>query len=196
MNAAKKQMREIANENYYETKSNLVMKITIGLAVVFGVLLCILFLYTFGPIAAVLSAITSVFIASMSFYLQKKNSKGNSILSELKGFKQFIKIAEINRIKMLLEEDPKYFEKTMSYALAFGLLDKWADKFDTLNLPPPNWYTSNGVGLMNMHTFSQSFSGNIANASSNMVSSPSSSSGGSGGGSSGGGFGGGGGGSW
>ena len=131
----------------------------------------------------------------MSFYLQKKNKKGNVILSELKGFKQFIKVAEINRIKMLNDQDPKYFEKTMSYALAFGLLDEWAGKFDALNIPPPNWYTNNGVISMNMHSFTQSFAGNIASASSNMVSSPSST-GGGGGGSAGGGFGGGGGGSW
>lgn len=198
MGEAKKEIRALAIQNYYEAKSNLVMKITIVIAVVLGVALCALFLFTFGPLAAVSAAIVCVFIIFMSFYLQKKNSKGNEILSELKGFRQFIKVAEINRIKMLIEEDPQYFEKTMSYALAFGLLDKWADKFDALNIPPPNWYTSSGITTMNMHTFSRSFSGSISSASSNMVSSPSSSGSGgsSGGGSSGGGFGGGGGGSW
>lgn len=195
MGIAKKEMRDVAISKYYESKSNTIMKITIAVLVLLGILLTVLFLFAFGPLAAVSGAITCVILVLMSFYLQKKNKKGNEILSELKGFRQFIKVAEVNRIKMLIEEDSKYFEKTMSYALAFGLLDKWSEKFNALNIPPPDWYTSNGVRSMNMHAFSQSFSGNISNASSNMVSAPSSS-GSSGGGSSGGGFGGGGGGSW
>jgi uncharacterized membrane protein len=125
----------------------------------------------------------------------KRNVRGNAILSELKGFRRFIKVAEENKLKMLLQEDPGYFETTMAYALAFGLFDKWAKKFDALNLAPPSWYASASPGNYNMHNFSKSFSGAVAGMSTTMVSSPSSS-GSSGGGSSGGGFGGGGGGSW
>ena len=124
----------------------------------------------------------------------KKNAKGNAAFSELKGFRNFIKIAEENKLKMLLHDSPSYFETTMGYALAFGLFDQWAKKFEALNLQPPSWYTSS-TGAFTMHNFSRSFSDSIATAKSTMVSSPSSSSSG-GGGSSGGGFGGGGGGSW
>lgn len=103
-------------------------------------------------------------------------------------------MAEENKLKMLLKDSPTYFESTMSYALAFGLFDKWAKKFETLDLQPPNWYSSS-AGVLSMHHFSNSFSNSIASAKTTMVSAPSSSSS-SGGGSSGGGFGGGGGGSW
>ena len=95
---------------------------------------------------------------------------------------------------MLLQEDPSYFESTMGYALAFGLFSQWAKKFESLNLPPPNWYVGTGTA-MNMHKFSNSFDSSFSDMKSTMVSSPKSS-GSSGGGSSGGGFGGGGGGSW
>jgi uncharacterized membrane protein len=83
----------------------------------------------------------------------------------------------------------------MGYALAFGLFKKWAEKFDSLHIPPPNWYSS-GTNQMNMHHFARSFSTGMNSVKATMVSSPSSSGGSSGGGSSGGGFGGGGGGSW
>lgn len=194
MNQAKKELKSVA-QKYYENTSNKVMKVTMGVAIALGVILCFIFLFTFGIVAAVSATVTCVFIAFMSFFLQKKNRKGNELFSELKGFKQFIKLAEVNRIKTLIEQDPKYFEKTMSYALAFGLLDKWAKKFDALNIPPPNWYHSSGTRMTGMYAFSRSFSHSISSAQSAMVSSPSSSSS-SGGGSSGGGFGGGGGGSW
>jgi len=194
MNVLKKNLRQSA-QTYYEARSNKIMKITIGVSIALSVILCPVFLFVFGILAAVLVVVTCVFIAIMSFYLQKKNPKGDAVFSELKGFKQFIKMAEVNRIKTLIEQDPNYFEKTMSYALAFGLLDKWAEKFDALNIPPPNWYHSSSGQFLGMTAFSKSFSHSISTAQSSMVSTPSSSSS-SGGGSSGGGFGGGGGGSW
>ncbi len=194
MNQAKKELKTVA-QKYYEAKSNRVMKITIGIAIGLGVILCPIFLFTYGLLAAIAAPVVCVFIAFMSFFLQKKNREGNAIFSELKGFKQFIKMAEVDRIKTLIEQDPQYFEKTMSYALAFGLLDKWAKKFDALHIAPPNWHHSSGTGMMGMYAFSRSFSGSMAVAQSSMMSSPSSSSSG-GGGSSGGGFGSGGGGSW
>jgi len=194
MNQSKKALKEHA-QKYYEAQSNKVMKITMGIAIALGVILCPILLFTFGIVAAISATVTCVFIAFMSFFLQKKNRKGNEIYSELKGFKQFIKLAEVDRIKALIEQDPNYFEKTMSYALAFGLLDQWARKFDALDIAPPNWYHSSGTRMTGMYASSKSFSHNISSAQSAMVSSPSSSSS-SGGGSSGGGFGGGGGGSW
>lgn len=193
INQARKDLKTSA-EKYYLPESKKVKKKTVIVAVILGIIICPVFLFLFSALAAVLGTITCVFIAFMCFFLEKKNEKGNAILSELLGFRQFIKVAEVNRIKMLIERDPKYFEKTMSYAMAFGLLDGWAEKFDALHIPPPSWY-NNGAEIMSVSAFSHSFSNSIKIAQSSMVSAPSSSSS-SGGGSSGGGFGGGGGGSW
>lgn len=199
MSEAKRTLKKAAQE-YYLSQSNSVMKITLVLAVFLGILLFVLFNYMYGPLAAIISTVVCIFIAFMSFYMRKKNRKGNVVFSELKGFRQFIKLAEVNRIKILIEQDTQYFEKTMSYALAFGLLDKWAEKFDALNVSPPNWYVTSGITLMGMSAFAHSFSNSMSQAQSNMVSSPSigggSGSSMGGGGFSGGGFGGGGGGSW
>lgn len=194
MNEAKKDLKDAAQE-YYDPRSRFIMKITLVVAILLGVLLTFVFLSIYSILAAVCAALTFIFIALMSFFLQKKNDQGNVIFAELKGFKRFIRMAELERIKVLIEDDPYYFEKTMSYALAFGLLDRWAKKFDALDIPPPSWYTSSGARLNGMSTFTRSFSGNMTRAQSHMVSSPSKSRSG-GGGSSGGGFGGGGGGSW
>lgn len=193
MNLCRKDLKETAQQ-YYENESKKVMKITTGVAVALGIILCVIFFFTVGIVAAVSATVICVFIAFMSFFLQKKNQQGNAVYSELKGFREFIKLAEVNRIKALIEQDSHYFEKTMSYALAFGLLDRWAKGFDSLNIPPPSWYHSGGGQLGKMQLFSKSFLISMATAQSAMVRAPSGSS--SGGGSSGGGFGGGGGGSW
>ena len=177
---------------YYDSKAKKIQTKTIVGILIIDVLLFVVFLFTWGLWAALALIPVTAFLLIMTIYLVKKNDKGNQVFSELKGFKQFIKIAEANKLKMLLQDSPNYFETTMGYALAFGLFDQWARKFEALDLQPPSWYTSY-AGAYTMHNFANSFSSSISSAQSTMVSSPSSS---GGGGSSGGGFGGGGGGRW
>lgn len=180
---------------YYVPKSTRVKWITIwillGIMIIFGVA----FLFIWGIIAAISLFITTLVLLILSTYLIKKNQKGNEALSELKGFKRFIAVSEERKLKMLIKDDPNYFESTMSYALAFGLFAKWSRKFENLNTPPPSWYSSSTNRAFTMHNFTNSFNNTMTATKSTMVSSPSSS-GSGGGGSSGGGFGGGGGGSW
>ncbi len=194
MSNARGELKENA-QTYYEAESQKVHTITMVVLILLTVLFAMTGLFFWGPLAAVVLGLTCIVLIFFNIFMVKRNARGNAILSELKGFRRFIKVAEENKLKMLLKEDPGYFETTMAYALAFGLFDKWAKKFDALNLAPPTWYTSANAGSYNMHNFSKSFSGAVAGMSTTMVSSPSGS-GSSGGGSSGGGFGGGGGGSW
>jgi uncharacterized membrane protein YgcG len=191
---ARSQLKESA-QPYYEAESKKMQGIMYFALVALAIGLTLVGLFFWGPLAAVAIVAFCVLLIFVNRYMVKKNDKGNELLSELKGFKRFIKVAEENRLKMLLKDDPHYFENTLGYALAFGLLDQWAKKFRDLNIPPPDWYSSTSGGSLTMNQFSKSFSNAMASTKSNMVSSPSSS-GSSGGGSSGGGFGGGGGGSW
>ncbi|MCB0459668.1 MAG: DUF2207 domain-containing protein [Flavobacteriaceae bacterium] len=194
MNSASSALKDNA-QKYYEAASKKVQTITWVVLALSAIILTLIGLFFWGIIAAIAIVVTSVVLIILNFYMAKKNRKGTRLFSELKGFKRFIKVAEENKLKMLLAEDPGYFENTMGYALAFGLFKKWAEKFDSLHIPPPNWYSS-GTNQMNMHHFARSFSTGMNSVKATMVSSPSSSGGSSGGGSSGGGFGGGGGGSW
>lgn len=160
----------------------------------------IIFVQQFSVLSAVINAFFSVILGAAMFK-RKKNPAGNEVLGELRGFRKFIELADVDRIKALLRDDPFYFEKTMSYAVAFGMLDKWAAKFEGLSANPPGWYNAgSGNSNFTMNTFGKAFSGSMVAASSALVSMPASSSSGShsssGGGSSGGGFGGGGGSSW
>lgn len=132
--------------------------------------------------------------------IRAKNEKGKLIMPELLGFYQFIKLAEVERIKMLLKEDFYYFEKTMPYAIAFDLLKEWTAKFEGLIVQSPEWYSGSAGSHFSFNVFASSFNNNMAALKSTMVTSPSRSSSSShsssGGGFSGGGAGSGGGGSW
>lgn len=195
MQAAKSQLKENA-QIYYDAETRR-MKTKVMIAIIgTGLILFFVFLFSWGLFPAIAVVLVAGILILLTTLLVRKNREGKNLLSELKGFRKFIRIAELNQLKMLLKEDPDYFETTMAYAVAFGLFERWAKKFDALDIRPPDWYVSAG-GVYTMQGFASSFSGSIKTTQSTMVSSPSSSgSSSSGGGFSGGGFGGGGGGSW
>ena len=199
MNRAKTKLKKSAQQ-YYDPKARRVFHLMIGSIIVIHLLLIPVMIYFWGFLAGILTFVSMIVLLILNRFMIKKNRLGTKLYSELKGFKQFIKTAETGKLKMLINETPLYFESTMAYALAFRAFDKWAKKFNDLNVPPPKWYDSHTGNFNSINDFSSSFSSSMSSARSTMVSSPSSSgsSGGgfSGGGSSGGGFGGGGGGSW
>ena len=195
MNDARSTLKDKA-QVYYLAESKRVKNITLVVLLLSTVVFGLIGLFVWGIIGAVILGVTCIGLMIINRHMVKRNQKGNEVLSELLGFRNFIKLAEENKLKMLLEEDSGYFEATMAFALSFGMFKSWSKKFAALNVPPPSWYHSTS-GIHGMSEFSNSFTQSISHIQTNFVSSPSSSGGGSsGGGSSGGGFGGGGGGSW
>lgn len=127
-------------------------------------------------------------------YLPKRTPYGNEMLGKLLGFKNFLKVAEKDKLEAMVNENPNYFYDILPYTYVLGVSDKWISKFETISLKAPDWYDS--PSAFDMVAFSSFMNNTMVSAASAMTSSPSSSSSGSGGGSSGGGSGGGGGGSW
>lgn len=153
-------------------------------------------------VAALILAIGFFIVGRM---MPKKGQFGFRKYEKILGFKEFIEKAEMDRLRLLIDEDPKYFEKTIPYAVAFGLADEWSEKFEGLLGQPPSWYKSSGHSDgFNAYLFTSGIDRSIRNMTNTLSSRPASSgssagSGGSsfgGGFSSGGGFSGGGGSSW
>ncbi len=185
----------IRQKGYYESRSER-MRI---LAFIFFILLGIAgFIFLKEQLAtAIIWGVISLAMAIMAYFqLRKLSPRGEELKQRILGFRQFMEKAEKPRLEILLKEDPSYFEKTLPFAVAFGLVKKWTSKFDGLYVPPPGWYhsTHNNFNANNISGFTDSFTRSMSSMSASMVSSPGS--GGSGGGSAGGGAGGGGGGGW
>ncbi|MCR4953075.1 MAG: DUF2207 domain-containing protein [Treponema sp.] len=122
------------------------------------------------------------------------------ITGKLLGLKDFIKFAEMPRLKVLLDDNPEYFYDVLPYAIVFGLEDEWIKRFKDITVKEPAWYSGN-VSSINSFTTTHLVNslGKRINSQVKAVRSQSESSGGSGSrfhGHSGGGGGGGGGGSW
>lgn len=194
MNSAKSILKKEAQRYYNQTSKRVstIMMIVLVLMAIGGMVLSLVFWTIAGGIMIV---ICCVVLLMLNKIMQKRNEKGDEAVAEVYGFQRFVKTAEEEKLRVLLQDDPGYFEKSLGFALAFGLLTKWGRKFDHLNVSNPSWYHSTSGQAFSVQSFSNSFSSSISTMQSTMVSVPSSS-GSSGGGSSGGGFGGGGGGSW
>ncbi len=119
--------------------------------------------------------------------MAKRTKKGAETVWKLKGFMEFVNKVEIEKLKKLFppEKYPVIFEKYFPYAMALGVADKWARKFEPL-LSQINY--SSGWYSGTSHFRASSFATNFA--SSMKSSTGSRSIGGAGGGAGGGGGGG------
>ncbi len=170
-------------------------------------------IFNFLP-AEIFMAIVTVISVFMVGFMKKRTHQCVEWMGRLIGLRDFIETAELERMRMLAEENPQYFYHIIPYAYVFGLSEVFAKKLKGLALEPPQWYYSHrsfGDRYFDYYMFNRTFMRSMNQVSQKLTVPPPPSSGGSSGGSgfggggfsggggggfSGGGFGGGGGGSW
>lgn len=142
-------------------------------------------------IGVVLSGILFIIF---SFAMSKRTELGVEITRQIKGFQLYMHTAE--RYRQKFNEDNKIFERFLPYAMVFGIVKEWANKFRNMQIPRPDWYE--GPGVFYPWIFADTIVHMQSDMHSTMIAPSSAGAGGSGfgGGGVGGGFGGGGGGSW
>ena len=120
------------------------------------------------------------------------------ITGKLLGLKDFIKVAKLPQLKLLVEENSEYFYDVLPYAMVFGLEGEWSKRFTDVSVKEPVWYSGNKSALTAFSTahLINTLGKNINNQVKAVKQKSSSSGSGGSHGYSGGGGGGGGGGSW
>ena len=111
----------------------------IGICVV-----AVVFFNAFAPktwFTFVVCGIADIILALFMFFGSKRTKAGNQVYGQILGFKEFIKKAELDRLKMLVEENPSYYYDIMPYAYVLGLSDQWIENFETMHMPEPDWYS-------------------------------------------------------
>lgn len=165
----------------------------IGICVV-----AVVFFNAFAPktwFTYVACGIAVIILALLMFFGSKRTKAGNQVYGQILGFKEFIKKAELDRLKMLVEENPSYYYDIMPYAYVLGLSDQWIENFETMHMPEPDWYSGRDP-FGDAVFYSMVRSANACATAPETSGGGSSGGGFSGGGFSGGGSGGGGGGAW
>ncbi len=140
--------------------------------------------------------VSIVVFGIVSYFNPAKTEKGVASMEYLLGLKEYLQIAEKDRLHFhnAPEKRPEVFEALLPYAMVLGVAHIWAKEFEGLYTVFPSWYSGTSSSF-NTLAFADSLDTFIESTTS-IAQSKSSGSGSGGGGSSGGGGGGGGGGSW
>ena len=83
------------------------------------------------------------FTMCIAAFMLKKRPEISRLMGRILGFKDFIKTAELDKINMLINEDPEYFYHIIPYAYVFGLTNIWIKKFENIPLITPKWCPPN-----------------------------------------------------
>jgi uncharacterized membrane protein len=109
----------------------------VGAGAAFG----IVYYYSDHLVASALVAALAIVGFPATRYMKRRTKRGAALLGKILGFKEFIRVAEVDRIKKLVEQNPSYFYDVLPYAYVLGLSKKWAKKFENIAMEPPTWYT-------------------------------------------------------
>lgn len=112
-----------------------------------------------------------------------------AVRGKVLGFKNFLVTAELDKLNMMLEQDPEYYYNILPYCYVFGITRKMEKKFQALHVENPPYCEGASVGVFCSH---MSHSMSSIGGGSSFSGGSGGGSGGGGGGSSGGGGGGGG----
>lgn len=152
-----------------------------------------------------LPALAIPIVLSAFWWISAPTPEGQQVLDRIAGFKQYLSIAEGERLDRMTqpEDTPQLFEQYLPYAIALGVENRWAKRFASVLAAASAqgqqgflWYSGSHSPWTNTNSFVDSVGSSLASTVSSASTAPGSSSGSGGGGFSGGGGGGGGGGGW
>jgi len=162
--------------------------------------------FTFALLAPTLIA---PLLAIAFVLLKARTVVGRKVMDEIEGFKQYLGVAEEDRLNYLHppEKTPELFERYLPYAVALNVENRWAERFTSVlaaaaaaGTATAVWYSGKSDIASDPGRFASRIGGTLSTTVAAAATAPGSSDGGSsgssGGGSSGGGGGGGGGSGW
>lgn len=100
----------------------------------------------------IVMAVVSVAMMFMAAFMKKRTHQCVEWMGRLLGLREFIETAELDRMKVIAQDNPNLFYHILPYAYVFGLSDVFMKKMDALKLPNPDWYVT-GSTNGNMPTF-------------------------------------------
>lgn len=105
-----------------------------------------------------LGALVAVLVM-FNYRLNRLSELRRKYIGEVLGLKEFILTAEKSRLEMLLSKDERYFYRVLPYAMVFGLVDKWAEKFNGLIVDPVPEFSNLDVSripsMLNSHSMNR-----------------------------------------
>lgn len=150
-----------------------------ALCVVFSLLyILIVPSYIMGWLAKLLLCLLCSAEICCSVLIISRTKEYTSQLNEIVGFKNFILLAEKDRLETLLEDDPQFYYHILPYAQVLDVSDKWEEKFSDITVEPPRWATTSLTQqIIEFHILNSIIRNSMVRMGAQMVSRPASSGG-------------------
>ncbi|MBR2700950.1 MAG: DUF2207 domain-containing protein [Erysipelotrichaceae bacterium] len=108
---------------------------------------CMLMIYVVArlkvsSIYVIMVMLMNVLIIVETVFMKKRTAYCNDLLGQVLGLRNFIIVAEEDRLKALVEENPYYFYDILPFAYALGLTNVWNEHFRNLTIQPCDWYVT------------------------------------------------------
>lgn len=100
-----------------------------------------------GQAGHVLSSLTS-FVAAASLTvlcclaqaMPRRSDYAQDVIGRILGYRDFLENVEIDKLKVLVDEDPAFFYHNLAYAMVLGLEEEWAGRFSSIAFTQASWY--------------------------------------------------------
>lgn len=110
------------------------------LAGVLAVCICVFDAYCDPFFTVFLAFALLVFASYLTLKFNVRTDEGCAELGDIIGLKNFIEVAEKDRLEMLVKENPQAFYQILPYAYVLGVYDTWCKKFESIDIGAPTFY--------------------------------------------------------
>jgi uncharacterized membrane protein len=99
-----------------------------------------------------------------------RTSRGAAAHAEVEGFREFLSRVDADRYERTMLK-PEMFDRFLPFAMALGVEDRWAKRFEGMTVPPPQWYVGTSYGSFSPGSFVGAMSG-MSHATSGAMAAP------------------------
>ncbi len=131
------------DEGYLPMTSQSLNAIRVGMSIAIFFLLQLSLSFIAGPIFPLVIIIAVGSIGTVNRYFSSKlTPMGLDVLYKILGFRDFLRLTETDRLKLLNAPklEPQIFEKFLPYAMVLGVENEWAKQFEGIYQGSPIWY--------------------------------------------------------
>jgi len=86
------------------------------------------------------TAVSAIIIFYLSWHCDLRTKEQLKYYARVCGFKNFLVLAEIQKLEALVEENQQYFYEILPYCYILKITDKLKAKFDRISTDGPAWY--------------------------------------------------------
>lgn len=124
-----------------------------GIAVSGGSLLVLLLFCGESALVMLMSILLSLFTGWQTMHGGKRGQLGTMLVSQALGYRRYLAKISDHRVKLIVESDPQYFYRALPDAVALGLGDGFAEKFEHIEMEPCGWYQPQDRPIRNAADF-------------------------------------------